>query len=133
VPVSPSGEDSALSEVRANGVTSPIFEMPLTNIGLRSKPRATPGSRGAVCSMASCLPGEARLAILAPMTKTETNAIEEAYKDNLGKMLNALFDAYIEGQGPASDVARKAANDRFVKGLKILRDTKDSVTKLLGP
>ena len=46
-----------------------------------------------------------------------------------GKMLNALFDAYIEGQGPASDVARKAANDRFVKGLTILRDTKDSVTE----
>ncbi len=75
---------------------------------------------------------EVRLFILAGMTKPETDAIETVYKDNLGKMFNALFDAYIQGQGPADDAARKAADDRFVKGLKVLRDTKDSVTKLLG-
>jgi hypothetical protein len=79
------------------------------------------------------LPGGARLAILASMTKTETNAIEEAYKDNLEKMFNVMFDSYIQGQGPNSDIARKAANDRFVKTLKILRDTKDSMTKLVEP
>jgi hypothetical protein len=79
------------------------------------------------------LSDEAGLAILARMTKTEANAIEDAYKDNLGKMFNAMFDAYIQDQGPTRDVARKAANDRFVNGLKILRDTRESVTKLVGP
>ena len=65
-------------------------------------------------SSKSCLSYEARLFILAGMTKPETDAIETVYKDNLGKMFNALFDAYIQGQGPADDAARKAADDCFV-------------------
>jgi hypothetical protein len=89
--------------------------------------------RGSSCWSKFCLSGETRLAILARMTKTEANAIEDAYKENLGKMFNAMFDAYIQGQGPTSDVARKAANERLVNGLKILRDTRESITKLVGP
>jgi hypothetical protein len=103
----------------------------VTNIGLRSAEGDAGKSRGAVFPwhLAAWRGG---LAILAAMTKTRQMQSKRLTKTP-GKMLNALFDAYIEGQGPASDVARKAANDRFVKGLTILRDTKDSVTKLLGP
>jgi hypothetical protein len=34
--------------------------------------------------------------------------------------------------GPRKQVGDSAADDRFLKGLKILRDTKDSMTKLVG-
>jgi hypothetical protein len=60
---------------------------------------------------------------------SDTDAITEAYQAKLADLYKVLFEAYVSAKNKDD---RDKADQRFAKGLRFARDSRDSALKLVG-